>query len=1151
MISILARCSRAALIVAGVFGLSASPVAAREAVVLPSQPSVSPDGKKLVFAWRGDLWSASTAGGRIHRLTSHPGRDQLPKFSPDGSQIAFISDRGRGPQVYLMSAAGSEPIELTEHSAGYGLEGWFPDGKHLLATGARDHFWRKPDRLMKLRVAEKSDDRGPEEVLFDDYGTEASLSPDGKRLLFVREGVLWVRKGYVGSQEAQIWLYDLTTKQFTPVLKHPGGCRWPMWKPSGDGFYFVSEESGVMNLWEQDLKSGKRKQLTEFEDDGVIFPTISRDGSTIVFRRLFDLYRFRPGDGAKPEPIKLFADADEAQEPQKRVTLTKASQAAFTNDGLEIAFIAGGDVWVMDTELREPKQVTDTPEEERDIIWSPDGETLWFTSDRGGQCDIWKARRADTRRFWWRNDEFPVEQVTKDADVESDLQFATDGSRLALVRGNGDLWTMSPTGTDLRRLLRSPSAPDYAWSPDSKWIAYAVFDEDFNRDVWIRPADGSGTPYNVSRHPDNDGSPVWSPDGKVLAYTGIRSKDESDIFYVWLRKQDDEQGSRDRSVESALEKIQKVRRKPTATATGTATPAATASPAGPATPTGTSTGGTAPTPKPTATATPTATPAATTPTTPSAGGPAMVTVTTTTTTVTKLAPITIDFDGLHERLKRIPIADTTETALVWAPDSKRLAFVAEIKGQNGLYGVSFPSPSSPSLITADVGIAPRWLSEGNQIVWLSQGVPASVSTTAGKQMTYRFAARQTVDVARKYEAAFDLCWRIMRDEWYDDRLGNRNWDDVRRKYRAAAGASGDDLSFSTVVNMMLGELNGSHLGYTSASAVRMADPNSWPIVTSHLGVRFDPAYKGPGLKIKDVIARGPADQLRSRLVAGEIILAIDSTTVDPGMDLTRVLNGPAERDVKLRVKSTSGQERELTIRPTTYDAIPKLLYEQWVRANRKFVETASKGTLGYVHIAGMDEPSLQRFEEELYSAASGKQGLVIDVRENGGGFTTDHLLTMLTQPQHAVTVPRGGGPGYPQDRKIYATWNKPIVVLCNQNSFSNAEIFSHAIKTLGRGKLVGVPTAGGVVSTGSATIMDLGTLRLPTRGWFLPTTGEDMELNGAVPDVVVWPLPGQMPAGKDVQLEKAVEVLSADVKQWLARPQPKLRKATERADLKE
>jgi tricorn protease len=201
--------------------------------------------------------------------------------------------------------------------------------------------------------------------------------------------------------------------------------------------------------------------------------------------------------------------------------------------------------------------------------------------------------------------------------------------------------------------------------------------------------------------------------------------------------------------------------------------------------------------------------------------------------------------------------------------------------------------------------------------------------------------------------------------------------------------------------------------------------------------------------------------------------------------------------------------------------------------------------MGYVHIDAMAMPSFYKFQLELYSVGHGKNGLIIDVRENGGGSTADHLLTALCQPDHAVTVPRGGTPGYPQDRKVYATWNKPIVVLCNQNSFSNAEIFSHAVKTLKRGRLVGVPTAGGVISTGAAQIMDAGMLRLPFRGWYNVADGKDMELNGAVPDFVVWPEPGDFAAGKDSQLEKAVSVLKEDVAAWLAKPRPKLVNASE------
>ncbi len=430
---------------------------------------------------------------------------------------------------------------------------------------------------------------------------------------------------------------------------------------------------------------------------------------------------------------------------------------------------------------------------------------------------------------------------------------------------------------------------------------------------------------------------------------------------------------------------------------------------------------------------------------------------------------------------------------------------------------------------------------------------------------YRFQALQEYDVGQKNAAVFDLAWRTMRDNYYDERLGNRDWNAVRAKYLDVAGQTPDSEAITTVIQLMLGELNGSHLGFTPAGAGAIgpgrrgrpgptppaapgaeAATTTWRESTAHLGVRFDPAHRGPGLKVRDVIPKGPADQKRSRINAGELVVAIDGTPVDPAMDLTRVLNGPPGHELAVKVRAADGAEREVTIRPIGYVEARRLLYDKWLADNRKAVEDLSGGKLGYIHIDAMSMPSFYKFEKELYNAGAGKDGLVIDVRENGGGSTTDHLLTALTQPVHAITIPRGGTPGYPQDRKVYTTWNKPIVVMCNQNSFSNAEIFSHAIKTLGRGQLVGVPTAGGVISTGAAQIMDAGTLRLPARGWFTLNDGEDMELHGAVPQHIVWPEPAVTPPARDPQLVKAVEVLQADVRAWQARPQPPLRKASER-----
>jgi len=350
---------------------------------------------------------------------------------------------------------------------------------------------------------------------------------------------------------------------------------------------------------------------------------------------------------------------------------------------------------------------------------------------------------------------------------------------------------------------------------------------------------------------------------------------------------------------------------------------------------------------------------------------------------------------------------------------------------------------------------------------------------------------------------------------------------------------------------MLGELNGSHLGFMSGGRSRSrgggeSATRAWSKSTAHFGLRYDLSFKGPGLLVKDVVQSSPATKQKSKIESGEVVLSINGIAVDAAMEMTSVLNGDLSKFYELKVKSKDGKERDVMIQPTSFRTIRSLLYDHWIQQNQAAVSKATDNQFGYMHIQGMNMSSFYRFERELYSIANGKDGIVIDVRENGGGSTTDHLLTILTQPVHALTVPRGGGVGYPHDRKVYATWNKPIVVLCNQNSFSNAEIFSHAIKTLGRGQVVGVQTAGGVISTGGTTIMDVGFLRKPFRGWYLINDGQDMELNGAMPHHVVWPHPADLPKGKDDQLTKAIEVLKADVKKWKANPLPKLINASER-----
>ena len=1116
--------------------LGLAPLHAQQRLQLMSHPAVSPDGKRLAFDYNGDIWVASSDGGVARPISNHPARDSHPVFSPDGQSIAFQSDRNGTACIHLMPVSGGAARQVTFHTSGSIPLQFTADGTAILVEVIRDHAWKHANRLALIDIRQ----RNAEEIIFDAEASTGQISPNGQNVLYVREGTQWWRKGYHGSQAWQLWQFDRATRNHVRLLENPPpapgkpvvhpearGIQAPLWKPDGKGFYYVGGQSGNFNLWEHDLTTSRGRMLTNFTDDSVVQPAISADGSTIVFRHLFDLYAFKPASGQPPKRLELVSASEVTRDAKERRVLTTATHVAFSNDGLEVAFIAGGDVWVMDTELREPIQVTNTPEEERTVTFTPSGDALLFVSDTGGRTEMVRATRADPAAYWWRNSKFPTSVITKDGQPKSGIRTSPDGSRVAFVRGRGELVSIKPDGTDEKIHLKSHSAPDFDWSPDGAFIVYAAQDDDFNSDIWIVPTDGAKPAVNISRHPDNDTDPAWSPDGKIIAFVGRRTGTEVDIHYVYLRSTDEETGSRDRSLEKALEKMKSRR---TAKPTEAAKPAAEAKP------------------------------------------------------VAK-QPVLIDFDGIAERIRTINIADSEEQGLTWSPDSKKLAFTSGSEGKRATYTVEFPDNLKPTSINTGTGTQARWLKNGS-IVWLATGIPASFvpggaaptgtatapaatrstrtatvapptpsgsSETAGT--SYRFNALQEVDVAAKNAAVFDLCWRTMRDNWYDERLNNRDWNAVREKYRAASAQAADQDTLAIVVNLMLGELNGSHLGFSitaggasprrgPAAPVESGPSTRWTLVTQHPGFRLDPAHRGDAWKIRDLIKGSPAARVRHGLKAGDLIIAVGGVLVRHTTDPSAVFTLPPGAEITVYVRDAAGKERMETFPPISYLQARQSLYGMWMDENRKEVEKQSQGNLGYLHIQAMDMPSFHKFEEMLHFAGAGKKGLVIDVRENGGGSTADLLLTALTQPVHAYTVPRGGSvPGYPQDRKIFASWTKPVVVLCNQNSFSNAEIFSHAIKTLKRGRLVGVPTAGGVISTGGTSIMDVGFLRLPFRGWYLAGNGEDLELNGAIPDVVIWPKPGDT---ADRQLEKAVQMLSEDVKIFEARPLPAPRKASQR-----
>jgi tricorn protease len=1065
-----------------------------EKVSLISGINLTPDGERVVFSWRGDVWSGATSGGRITRLTAHPAEEGYPCVSSDGTSIAFTSNRTGAAQTYTMSIDGGQPTQLTFHSEGTRPIGFTGDNQSLFVTGRRDHWFRWDTRYFSISATTP---QSGEKLMFDAYGAMASLSPAGKAVLFTREGMTWSRKGYTGSKSSQIWLKRLGTEGYERLVGDDfDDCRYPVWAPDGESFYFVSEAGGTRNIWIYRLKSKKRKQLTNFEGDGVVAPALSADGQTMVFRRLFDLYRFDPTKNKPPEIVELEYDGDLFLQDRTERTLTKATQIAYSSSGKVMAFISGGDVWVMDTLLKEPVQLTNTPAWESDLVFTKDGKSLYYIGQIAGQVDVLRAQRTDDKKPWWRNDNFEITKVTDDEVVEEALSISPKGTYLTYTRSRDGLWILSLKEKESKpkKIVDTWSGISYDWAPDDHWLVYSAADDNFNYDIFVLNVDEPENVINISRHPDNEVSPVWSKDGKSIAFVGRRIDKEVDIYYVPLVDALHEQTKRDVTLERALKSnADNVWDELEDDTTVGKTPSESKESAD--------------------------------------------------VKAVKKHVLALDLVNVHRRLRRVSIPDVNESGLIWSPDSKTLMFSAKIDGKEGIYAISPYNSTTPRLVLAVTATIVDWRLAGNRLYWLKSGVPGWGGASGSGGESYVFRARQTYLRSEYNRQVFLEGWRAMRDNFYDENLNNRNWDRIRRKYEDAASACKSNVNFARVMALMLGELNGSHLGYRGKSD--MPPALSVDDVTAHLGVLYDTSHKGPGWKVREVIKNSPSALAKSQLLAGDVILSIDGIEVDPDIDESSVMNGKLSKDILLNVKREDATIA-VSIRATTYSVIRSLLYGRWLDLNQDRVKELSGDKLAYLHIRAMDMTSFHKFERELFEAAAGKDGIVIDVRENGGGSTTDHLLTILKQPRHAITKPRGGGEGYPQDRMVYASWNKPIIVLCNQNSHSNAEIFSHAIKGLGRGKVVGVPTSGSVISTGSKSIMDAGSIRIPFRGWYVLDTGEDMELNGARPHVIIWPNPGELPAGVDKQLDKAVELLIEDVKAYQAKPKATLQKASER-----
>jgi tricorn protease len=490
----------------------------------------------------------------------------------------------------------------------------------------------------------------------------------------------------------------------------------------------------------------------------------------------------------------------------------------------------------------------------------------------------------------------------------------------------------------------------------------------------------------------------------------------------------------------------------------------------------------------------------------------------------------IDWDDIHLRVFQPTTTPAEEGSI--SPDGTRIAFRSQQNGDD-LWIASVDGKEVNRLTTGNVKPTQiTWShSSFSNLLYFRDGKGNIRMVNVGGVPTSNppqvpFQAKMTIKRDEEFAEMFDQSWRALSENFYDPSFHGANWNAVREKYRPLVQHVALREDFYDLVSLMLGELNASHLGIQGM-------PTAPEQVTADLGLVFDDNYQGPGLKVAEILKRGPADKRGIKLKAGDIILSIDKMAISPDLDLAVALNDKVNETVVCEVASDPADlksTRKIDLLAVGRTSIRTLMYDRWVADNAKHVAELSKGKLGYIHIPSMDDAGLEHFVRSLYSDNFDKEAIVLDVRFNGGGNTHDKILNYLGGKQHTLFFQRHGGMGAvltSSDRKF----TKPLVLLINNRSYSDAEILPSAFRTLGLGKLVGEPTGGFVIGTTGYRLIDGTYFRLPRTGVFT-VNGVNMEKQGVEPDYRVDTHPDQLAKGIDLQLEKAVMVLTQEVVAW-------------------
>ncbi len=1017
-------------------------------------PALSPDGKTLAFCYFGDIWTVSSKGGAANRLTDHQANDIYPVWSPDGNFVAFSSDRDNNYDVFIIPKEGGIPKQLTFHTRNDLVTSWSPDGKKILFYSGRSGQSDLCEVDTSVGTPVKLTGGWNQPEFYGEY------SPDGKYIAYNDgEGYRnWVRKKIISPSCSDIFILDLTSEKFRSkrLTDFEGNDLWPMWSDDSEHIFYVSSRDGIPNIWKTPVDSGEPSQLTFYKEDGVSWPSISKDGKFVVYEYDFGIWMI-PTSDKEAEEIKIIVKSEPKINIKEKKTYTSSvSEYSLSPDGEKIALVLRGELFVVPKEAGgDARRLTNTPWRESQITWSPDSKKIAYTSDWDGNQDLFIADIKDIEE----------KRLTETKENETKPRFSPDGKYIAYYKGTDKICYILSEGGEEKTLVSGnfidfPTEPtkEFEWSPDSKWMVYTILGPDYNTDIWVKSIQGE-KPYNISQLAKYNYRPKWSKDGKIIYFSSTLSENTG-IYKVDLLPEkiefkenilDSLYQKKEKKKDDEKEKEDKIE-------------------------------------------------------------------------------VEIDFKNIEKRVKRVTEIINDQTYPILTPDGKTFVFVSDILGKKDIW--SLPTEEKKKKLTqltttenekTQLMVTP----DGKEVYYLSEGKIHSVNLTDKKTSTLSFNAELDIHYPKQREQIFSESWRILNSYFYDKDLHGTDWEGIKEKYHPILQNISTQKDFFDLIKEMIGELNSSHLNIYSRGGGVSSEKES-----GYLGIELDyQALKDKGwYRVKYVYQEGPADHKDSKLEMGEYILSVDGKLLDKQANYFQLLGGKVGKRVKLLVNSKPeiDSAREVLIKPISRGKYADLVYEDWVQKKRSMVEKKSQGKLGYLHVRSMNKTSLDRFKKEVTSEAAKKDGVIIDVRYNRGGWTGVYILEVLIKRPYVMRNFRASE-RVSENKYRSNALEKPTVLLINQHAFSNAEIFAQGFRTLNLGKVIGQPTAGGVIGTSEWQLIDGSYLRKPSWGAFT-VEGENLENNPRYPDVFVETTLEDIMNDRDPQLERAIQELLSELK---------------------